>query len=70
MRYLAIFGRFWWDFIAGDDWRVAAGVLVALAAGALLTATSTASDAVVAMVVTAGIVGAVAVTLHTSAGPR
>ena len=24
------FGAFWWDFIVGDDWRVAAGVIVAL----------------------------------------
>lgn len=70
MRYLATFGRFWWDFIAGDDWRLAAGVLIALAVGALLTATSIASDAVVAMVATAGIVGAVAVALFTRAGPR
>jgi len=25
------FGAFWYDFIIGDDWRVAAGVGVALA---------------------------------------
>jgi hypothetical protein len=25
------FGAFWYDFIVGDDWRVAAGVCVALA---------------------------------------
>jgi hypothetical protein len=31
------FGRFWWDFVVGDDWRVAAGVLVALVATKLLT---------------------------------
>ena len=31
MRYLAAFGRFWWDFLVGDDWTIAAGVLVALA---------------------------------------
>jgi hypothetical protein len=30
------FGRFWWDFVVGDDWRVAAGVGVAIAAVALL----------------------------------
>jgi hypothetical protein len=24
------FGAFWWDFIVGDDWRIAAGVIVAL----------------------------------------
>jgi hypothetical protein len=31
MRYLVSFGRFWWNFVVGDDWRVAAGIAVALA---------------------------------------
>ena len=26
------FGRFWWDFLIGDDWTAAAGVVVALGA--------------------------------------
>ncbi len=30
MRYLRSFGLFWWNFIVGDDWRVAAGLAVAL----------------------------------------
>jgi hypothetical protein len=30
------FAAFWWDFIVGDDWRLAAGLLVALALTALL----------------------------------
>ena len=30
MRYVRSFGRFWWNFIVGDDWRVAAGLAVAL----------------------------------------
>ncbi|MBF9073732.1 hypothetical protein [Streptacidiphilus fuscans] len=29
---LKSFGQFWYDFIVGDDWRVALGVAVALAA--------------------------------------
>ena len=37
MRYLRSFGRFWWNFIVGDDWRVAAGVAVALGLTAVLT---------------------------------
>ena len=37
MSRLRAFGRFWWDFVVGDDWRVAAGVLVALVATKLLT---------------------------------
>ena len=30
MKYLVAFGRFWWNFIVGDDWTVAAGVAVAI----------------------------------------
>lgn len=36
MRFLINFVRFWYDFIVGDDWRVAVGVVVALALTALL----------------------------------
>jgi hypothetical protein len=39
MKYVRAFGRFWWDFIVGDDWRVAAGVALALGATALLAHT-------------------------------
>jgi hypothetical protein len=35
-RWLRAFGAFWWDFIIGDDWRVAAGVVVAIAVTAAL----------------------------------
>ena len=30
MSHLRAFARFWWDFIVGDDWQVAAGVAVAI----------------------------------------
>jgi hypothetical protein len=36
MKYVTSFGRFWWDFIVGDDWRIAAGLVVALGISALL----------------------------------
>jgi hypothetical protein len=36
--WLRSFAAFWWDFIVGDDWRVAAGVVVALAATAAFAA--------------------------------
>jgi hypothetical protein len=70
MRHLAAFGRFWWDFVVGDDWRIAAGVLVALGLGALLTATETASATVVGVIVTAAIIGSVALSLQAVAGRR
>ncbi|MDT4941203.1 MAG: hypothetical protein QOJ34_1292 [Pseudonocardiales bacterium] len=31
MRWLRAFGRFWYDLVFGDDWRIAVGVAVALA---------------------------------------
>ena len=36
MKYVRAFLRFWWDFIVGDDWRVAAGITVALGLTVLL----------------------------------
>jgi hypothetical protein len=36
VKHVAAFLRFWYDFIVGDDWRVAVGIAVALGATALL----------------------------------
>ena len=36
MNHLLTFLRFWWDFVVGDDWLVAAGIVIALALTALL----------------------------------
>jgi hypothetical protein len=38
VKYVVSFARFWWDFIVGDDWLVAAGVVVALVLTAWLEA--------------------------------
>jgi hypothetical protein len=35
---IAAFGRFWWDFVVGDDWVAAAGVIAGLALTAALAA--------------------------------
>jgi hypothetical protein len=32
MNRVITFARFWWDFVVGDDWRIALGAAVALAA--------------------------------------
>ena len=40
MKYVTGFLRFWYDFIVGDDWRVAAAVIVSLGVTALLVHTS------------------------------
>jgi hypothetical protein len=36
MKQLKAFGAFWYDFIVGDDWHVAALVVIGLAATAIL----------------------------------
>ena len=36
MNRVLAFGRFWYGFILGDDWLIAAGVAVAIAITALL----------------------------------
>ena len=36
MKHVIAFLRFWWDFIVGDDWRIAVAVAAALAVTAAL----------------------------------
>ena len=38
MSRVRAFGLFWWDFVVGDDWRAALGVVLALGLTALLVA--------------------------------
>jgi len=40
MNQLKAFGEFWYDFIVGDDWRVAVAVVVALAITAGIATTA------------------------------
>jgi hypothetical protein len=39
MKALRRFGTFWWDFVVGDDWRIAVGVVAALGVSAVLAGT-------------------------------
>ena len=43
MKQLAAFGRFWWEFVIGDDWLVAVLVAAAIGATAVLAAASVAA---------------------------
>jgi len=36
VRQLVAFGRFWWDFVVGDDWLAALGIAIAIGATAAL----------------------------------
>jgi hypothetical protein len=36
MNRIVTFGRFWWNFVVGDDWLAAVGVAIAIGATAAL----------------------------------
>jgi hydrogenase/urease accessory protein HupE len=38
MRRVRAFGRFWWNFVVGDDPRAAAGIVIAIGLTAALVA--------------------------------
>jgi hypothetical protein len=57
--------RFLWEFVVGDDWRIAVGVVVALGATALVAGTSVAAWWIVPLA--AG--GLLAFSLWRAAGP-
>lgn len=60
MRVVTGFFRFWYDFIVGDAWEIAAGIVLVLALGVALLSTGAVSHGVVPLLVGAGIVLVVA----------
>jgi hypothetical protein len=38
MSRISAFGRFWWNFVVGDDWRAAAGVALGIGITAAIAA--------------------------------
>jgi hypothetical protein len=63
MPYVRAFARFWYDFVVGDDWRIALGVALVLAAGGLLVASDAVSTALVVTLVSFGIVSVVSASI-------
>jgi len=63
MRYVVLFGRFWWDFLIGDDWRIAAGVTATLAGGAMLVARTSLTDAAISVIIGLAILALVAASI-------
>jgi hypothetical protein len=63
MRLVRGILRFAYDFLIGDDWRIALGVVVVLAAGAALVATGALGEDALVPLVGAGIVGVASVSI-------
>jgi hypothetical protein len=56
MTRLAAFGRFWWSFVVGDDWRAALGVAAGIGTAAVVAAAGVAAWWVLPVAV-AGVLG-------------
>ena len=63
MTVLKAFARFWYDFVIGDDWKIAASVAAVLLAGAALVAAEVLPQRAAAVLVGAGILAAFTVAL-------
>jgi hypothetical protein len=63
LRALRGFAAFWFDFIVGDDWRIAAGVALLLTSCAVLVHAQVVRTDVIAIVLPLVIVGLVAASI-------
>jgi hypothetical protein len=60
MGFITGFLRFWYDFIVGDAWEIAAGVVAVLVVGALLVRSEAVPEAVIPPLVGLGLILVVA----------
>jgi len=70
MRYLLGFFRFWYDFVIGDCWQIAAGVIVVLGCGAWLAHSQVIRAALIPPVEGIGVVLIVVISLLATARGR
>jgi hypothetical protein len=59
VKRLEAFLRFLWDFVVGDDWRIAVGVVIALGITGLVAGTSVAAWWIVPVAVIVLLAGSV-----------
>ena len=56
MNLITGFFRFWYDFIVGDAWEIAAGIVIVLAIGALLVSSQSVSESLIPPLMGLGII--------------
>jgi hypothetical protein len=70
VRFLKSFGQFWYDFIIGDDWKIAAAVVTALVVVFALLKADVFGDAALTLIGAATVVIAFAVSLAIDVRPK
>lgn len=70
MKFLKAFGRFWYDFIIGDDWKIAAAVVLALLVTLVAMATGLLGDTVLTVLGGVAVMVAFAISLAIDVRPK
>jgi hypothetical protein len=63
MGFIRGFGQFWYDFLIGDDWKIAFAVVTTLIIGAAVLLTFTPPERVFTPVLGAGLMAAFVIAL-------
>jgi hypothetical protein len=64
MGFIRGFGQFWYDFLIGDDWKIAAAVVTTLVIGAVVLLTLTPPDRLFTPVLGAALMAAFVIALR------
>jgi len=70
MGFITGFFRFWYDFVVGDAWDIAAGIVVVLILGGLLARADVLAEQQLTLLIGAGIVAVVGCSLFFEAQRR
>lgn len=70
MKFLKSFGQFWYDFIIGDDWKIAVAVVLALVALFAVMKADVLGDAALTVLGGVGVVVAFAISLAIDVRPK
>jgi heme A synthase len=70
MRFLKGFYQFWYDFIIGDDWKIAAAVVVVLLAGFGIVKSGSYNPAVLTVALAVAVAAAFTVALLIDVRPK
>ena len=70
MKFLKAFGQFWYDFIIGDDWKIAVAVVITLAVMVAVMLSGALSDTATTLIGGALVLVAFSISLAIDVRPK
>ena len=64
MRFIRGFGQFWYDFLIGDDWKIAVAVVTTLALGTVVLLTVSPNEKVFTAVMAVALMASFVIALR------